>query len=75
MGIVLVSGYLMVPDGYDMFGVLPIATPFEAGPLTAHWFAVHRYACIVLFALVVLHLGAVIRHIWGNRGGFLRRMM
>jgi superoxide oxidase len=72
---VLVSGFIMVPDGYWLFGLLYIATPFSAGPITEHWFVLHRAACYALMGLVALHVGAALKHHFISRNGVLNRML
>ncbi|WP_147456170.1 cytochrome b [Aquitalea palustris] len=73
--LVLASGFLMVPDGYYFFGVLWIPTPFHQGELTASLFEVHRIACMALAMLVILHIGAVLKHQLLERTPILRRML
>ena len=71
---VLVSGYLMVPQGYAFFGY-PIATPFEQGPLTDALFLFHRISCAVLAGLVLVHVLAVVKHQLIERRNILGRML
>lgn len=71
---VLVSGFLMVPQGYAFFGY-PIRTPFEQGPLTDALFLVHRISCAVLGSLVILHVLAVVKHQLIERRNVLGRML
>lgn len=71
---VLVSGYLMIPNGYSFFGLVTIPTPFSAGRLTHALFLTHRVSCAVLAAFIVLHVLAVIKHqLMGRK--VLRRML
>ncbi len=72
---VLFSGFVMVPDGYWLFGVLYIRTPFAAGPVTEHWFVLHKIACYTLMALVALHVGAALKHHFISRNDVLKRML
>ncbi|MBB3258172.1 cytochrome b561 [Paraburkholderia bannensis] len=72
---VLTSGYLMVPKGYEFFGLFEIPTPFAQGALTERLFAFHRASCAVLAGLVLLHVLAVVKHQWIARNGLLRRMV
>lgn len=72
---VLASGYLMVPKGYEFFGLIEIPTPFGQGALTERLFVFHRAACAVLAGLVVLHVLAVVKHQWIARNDVLRRML
>ena len=71
---VLVSGFLMVPDGYYFFGLVWIPTPFHRGWLTQLLFIMHRDSCMVLAGLVLLHIAAVAKHQLMGRS-VLRRML
>jgi superoxide oxidase len=73
--VVLLSGYLMVPQHYSMFGLFEIPTPFARGPLTDALFMIHRTSCAVLGGLVILHVLAVIKHQLVGRHDVLRRML
>lgn len=73
--VVLVSGYLMVPDGYRLFGLVDISTPFAKGDVTGAFFLLHRIGCAVLTGLVCLHLLGVIVHTLIRPTGLLRRMI
>jgi superoxide oxidase len=75
VGFVLFSGFVMVPDGYWLFGVLYIHTPFSAGPVTEHWFVLHKIACYALMVLVAVHAGAALKHHFLSRNGVLKRML
>jgi cytochrome b561 len=72
---VLTSGFLMVPNGYSLFGLVEIHTPFQKDQLTDELFAVHRTSCALLAGLVLLHVLAVIKHQLIARNGVLRRML
>ncbi|WP_035059338.1 cytochrome b [Andreprevotia chitinilytica] len=73
--VVLTSGFLMVPDGYSFFGFLHIPTLFQAGPVTSHWNAIHRFGCMTLAAIVVLHVAAVLKHRFILKNNVLQRML
>jgi cytochrome b561 len=72
---VLVSGYLMVPDGYQLFGLANIPTPFAKGMATEDFFILHRLSCAALCGLVGLHLLGVLAHTVVKPNGLLRRMI
>ncbi|WP_256583842.1 cytochrome b [Burkholderia singularis] len=74
-GFVLMGGILMVPDGYWFFGLFHVATPFSKGSVTNHWYFFHKNACYGLFILVVLHIGAALKHHFIERDGILKRML
>ena len=59
---VLVSGYLMVPDGYRLFGLVDIPTPFAKGRITEALFVFHRFSTAALAVLVGLHVMGVLVH-------------
>lgn len=75
IGLVLASGFLMVPKGYYFLGILWIPTPFDRGEVTEYLFQVHRYACIALAALVSLHILAVLKHHFVGKNPIIRRML
>ncbi|VVD88307.1 cytochrome B561 [Pandoraea aquatica] len=73
-GLVLVSGFLMVPHGYLLFGLWYIETPFDDEVITQHWFDIHRYACYALAGSVALHMAAVVKHQWISKTNVVQRM-
>ena len=75
VALVLVSGFVMVPDGYPLFGLFYIHTPFSEGTITQHWFQIHRICCYALLVLVVLHAGAALKHHLVSKNGVLKKML
>ncbi|MGC3024506.1 cytochrome b [Burkholderia sp. DN3021] len=75
IAVVLVSGYMMVPEGYWLFWTVFVKTPFSAGPVTEHWFALHKVACYALAALVAAHAGAALKHHFVSKNDVLKRML
>lgn len=62
LGVVLVTGVLMMDRPINIFDVLLIAQPLT-DPMAIEWFMrVHIQACVALLALVAVHVGAVIKH-------------
>ncbi|TFY89848.1 cytochrome b/b6 domain-containing protein [Pseudomonas kairouanensis] len=62
LGVVLVSGVLMMDRPINLFDVLAIAQPLT-DPMAIEWFMrLHIQACIALLVLVAVHVGAVIKH-------------
>jgi len=59
---VLISGYLMVPNGYRLFGLVDIPTPFANGGITEALFVFHRFSSGALAVLVCLHVVGVLVH-------------
>ncbi|NWD66291.1 cytochrome b/b6 domain-containing protein [Pseudomonas gingeri] len=73
-GIVLATGVMMMDRAINLFDLLLIPAPIDSAGLIAVFKKLHDVSCIVLAVLVVLHIGAVIRHeVSGHR--ILRRMM
>ncbi|MFP3501926.1 cytochrome b/b6 domain-containing protein [Burkholderia sp. SIMBA_062] len=72
---VLFSGFMMVPDGYWLFWAFYVTTPFSAGPVTEHWFALHRVGCYALAFLVAAHAAAALKHHFVSKNGVLKRML
>jgi cytochrome b561 len=73
VGVVLMTGVLMMDRPIDVFGVVEIVQPLSDPGLIALFFQAHIWACVVLAVLVLLHVGAVIVHeARGHR--VLRRM-
>lgn len=75
IAVVLVSGFLMVPEGYWLFWTVFVKTPFSAGPVTEHWFVLHKIACYTLAALVAAHAGAALKHHFVSKNSVLTRML
>jgi len=71
---VLITGYLMIPDGYQFFNLFEIPTPFHNGPATHFFFISHRISCALLAFLVVMHVLAVVQHYVFHHVNILRRM-
>lgn len=72
---VLLSGFVMIPDGYWFFGAFYVKTPFSQGPITDHWFTLHRIACYTLTVMVIAHVGAAIKHHLILKNDTLKRML
>jgi cytochrome b561 len=73
VSIVLVTGVLMMDRPINVFNMFRIAQPLADPGLIAQFTAIHVWACVVLSALIALHVGAVIVHeVCGRR--VLRRM-
>lgn len=68
LGVVLVTGVLMMDRPINVFNVLMIKQ-LLTDAATIVWFTqVHIQACVVLLVLVAVHVGAVIKHeACGNR--------
>ena len=74
VGVVLVTGVLMMDHPINVFALFEIAQPLSDPTLIARCFALHIIACLVLSLLVIAHIGAVVVHeLFGDR--VLRRML
>ncbi|MGA8136139.1 MULTISPECIES: cytochrome b [Pseudomonas] len=72
--IVLATGVMMMDRAINLFDLFLIPAPVESVGLIAVFKKIHDISCVVLAVLVVLHIGAVIRHeVSGHR--ILRRML
>ena len=60
--VVLATGVLMMERDIDVFHLLVIPAPLSDAAITADFNRAHKYACMVLAGLVVLHVAAVIKH-------------
>jgi cytochrome b561 len=73
VGVVLLTGVLMMDRPIDVFALFKIAQPLSDPTLIAQFFTVHVWVCVALSVLVVGHVGAVIVHELNGRR-VLRRM-
>lgn len=70
---VLVTGVLMMDRDINVFHLFSIPQPITDPELTGRFNTAHKYACVVLGGLLVLHVAAVVKHhLCGNP--VLRRM-
>ncbi len=72
--VVLISGFLMLQNGFAVFGIIDFPRPVENLDVNLFFFAVHRVSCIALTAMIVLHIAAVIKRSYA-RQGILKRML
>ena len=70
----LVSGFLMLTHGYQLFWLIPIPQFVHNADINQFFFAVHRYACIAVTAMLTLHIAAVAKHHLIDKRDVLRRM-
>lgn len=75
IGWVLISGFLMVPHGYQLFWTFQINTPFEEGSVTHTFNVIHRVGCMTLASMVLLHVAAALKHHFIGRNNVLRKML
>lgn len=62
VSVVLVTGILMMDRAIDVFGILYISQPLHDPAWIQLFLSVHVWACVVLAALIALHVSAVIKH-------------
>jgi cytochrome b561 len=72
---VLISGFLMLKDGYMLFGLLSVAQPLQNLEVNLFFFQVHRYSCIALGGMLLMHVAAVIKHQVFDKNDILSRMV
>ena len=73
--VTLVSGFLMLEKGYNLFGLWPIPQPIENLEVNRFFFIVHRYACITLGVILVGHVAAVIHYYLAGKKAIIARML
>lgn len=72
--IVLATGVLMMERDINIFGWVSFTQPLN-DPYWTHWFeGIHIFSCLLLSALVALHIAAVIKHEFSG-ARVLRRML
>jgi len=59
---ILISGVAMMDHSISLWGQLTYANPVVDPVWNERFYAVHRWSCVVLTGLLVLHIGAVIQH-------------
>jgi cytochrome b561 len=57
--LVLISGFLMLDNGFDVFGFSDFPYPVNNLEVNQFFLAAHRYSCIALSAMMVIHVSAV----------------
>ncbi|MGF6098980.1 cytochrome b [Pseudomonas sp. 18175] len=62
VGVVLVTGVLMMDRPINIFDVLVVAQLLTDPAAIEYFMRVHIQACIALLALIAMHVGAVIKH-------------
>ncbi|OPJ99449.1 cytochrome b [Serratia marcescens] len=73
--VVLISGFLMLEKSYYLFGIIYVPQPLKNVEVNAFFFLVHRYSCISLGGMLVLHVLAVIKHQFFEKNSILSRML
>ncbi|WOX38504.1 cytochrome b, partial [Serratia marcescens] len=72
--LVLISGFLMLENGFAVFGFIDFPCPVNNLEVNQFFLAAHRYSCIALSAMMVIHVSAVIKHHCFVKRTILRRM-
>ncbi|MHC9060909.1 cytochrome b/b6 domain-containing protein [Pantoea sp. y20] len=73
--VVLISGFLMLKQGYCLFGLIEVPQPVLSVEINAFFFIVHRFGCVLLGMIVVDHIGAVINYRRKDQHEMLQRMI
>lgn len=73
--VVLVSGFLMLQQDYHLFGLLLVTRPVDIPAINQFFFTIHRYSCIVLGVILVMHVAAVLKYTFSGNPEILRRML
>lgn len=73
--VVLISGFLMLQEGYRLFGVFSIPQPLHNLEVNLFFFTIHRYSCVVLGLMLLMHVAAVIKHQLFDKQNILSRML
>jgi cytochrome b561 len=72
--ITLISGFLMLQKGYNLFGLFPIPRPVDTLAVNEFFFMLHRYACITLGIFFLGHVFAVAKHYLAGKKSIISRM-
>lgn len=75
MFLVFVSGFLMLKESYSWFWLYQINNPVSSADINQFFFTLHRYSCVVLAGLVILHVSAALHHHWIKGNKILHRMI
>ena len=70
--VVLLSGILMMDHDINVFSLVTIPNPLQEPGWNRFFHGIHRHSCAALFVLVLLHVGAVVRHHRAGRAVLLR---
>jgi len=73
--VVLVSGFMMLQKDYHLFGLMPVTRPLGAPVINPFFFIIHRYSCILLSAILVIHIAAVMKYTFSGKPEILRRRL
>lgn len=73
--LVLVSGFLMLQKDYQLFGLLHVTRPIDVPAINEFFFTVHRYSCILLGLILLVHVMAVVKYTVSGKPEILRRML
>jgi len=57
--LVLISGFLMLDNGFAVFGFSDFPYPVNNLEVNQFFLAAHRYSCIALSTMMVIHVSAV----------------
>ncbi|WP_299003771.1 cytochrome b/b6 domain-containing protein [uncultured Shewanella sp.] len=76
MFFVYVTGFFMLTKPVTLLGKIEYINPLIAHDnICELFFFLHRYSCYLLFSLILLHVGAVIKHQFINKNQILSKML
>jgi superoxide oxidase len=73
--VVYVSGLLMMQHPFEVFGVVTINNLINTQEVNHFFFGLHRFACVSLTLLILLHVLAALKHQWLAKNNVLSRML
>lgn len=75
MFMVFVSGFIMLTDGYYLFWFIYMPNFISNVDVNAFFFTIHRYSCLALFILTLIHINAALYHHFVMKDKILLRML
>lgn len=75
MFMVFISGFFMLTDGYYLFGLIYMPNLITSVDINGLFFTIHRFSCLALFSLVLVHISAALYHHFVMKDKILLRML
>lgn len=73
--VVYVSGLLMMKHPFEVFGLVTINNLINTLEVNNFFFSLHRFSCVSLTLLILLHVLAALKHQWLAKNNVLYRML
>lgn len=73
--VVYVSGLLMMKHPFEVFGLVTINNLINIAEVNDFFFSLHRFSCVSLTLLILLHVLAALKHQWLTKNNVLYRML